>query len=61
MQRLKVGAVLASLVIGMGVVPGAMAQQKVLEEVVARVGNDIILKSEFEAERKGLRDPDGFA
>jgi parvulin-like peptidyl-prolyl isomerase len=56
MQRLKVGAVLASLVIGMGVVPGAMAQQKVLEEVVARVGNDIILKSEFEAERKGLRD-----
>jgi len=37
------------------VVPGAFAQ-KVLEEVVARVGNDIILKSEFEGERKTLRD-----
>ncbi len=55
MVRLKIGAVMASLVIGFVVVPGAFAQ-KVLEEVVARVGNDIVLKSEFEAERKNLRD-----
>jgi len=39
----------------MTVVPAAFAQ-KVLEEVVARVGNDIILKSEYENERKNLHD-----
>src|SRR5215472_16537795 len=55
MLRLRFGAVLASLLVSIIVVPGAFAQ-KVLEEVVARVGNDIILKSEFEGERKNLRD-----
>lgn len=56
MVRLKVGAVLAALIIGIGVVPGAFAQQKVLDEIVARVGTDIILKSDYESERKNLRD-----
>src|SRR5215468_2143908 len=55
MLRLRFGAALASLLVSIIVVPGAFAQ-KVLEEVVARVGNDIILKSEFEGERKNLRD-----
>src|SRR5581483_2164015 len=53
--RLRCGVVVTSLLIGIVIVPGAFAQ-KVLEEVVARVGNDIILKSEYEAERKNLRD-----
>src|SRR5215813_6688054 len=56
MVRLRFGVVVASLLTGMVIVPAALAQQKVLEEVIARVGNDIILKSEYEAERKNLRD-----
>lgn len=51
----KLRAVLAALVVVLIVSPGAFAQ-KVLEEVVARVGSDIILKSEYESERKALRD-----
>ena len=54
MVRLRVAAVVATMVVAWAV-PGVFAQ-KVLEEVVARVGNDIILKSEFEGERKALRD-----
>src|SRR5579884_1448159 len=55
MVSLRIKAVLASLLIAVVMVPGAFAQ-KVLEEVIARVGNDIILKSEYEAEQKTLRD-----
>jgi peptidyl-prolyl cis-trans isomerase SurA len=55
MVRLRFGAILATVIIGSVLIPGAFAQ-KVLEEVVARVGNDIILKSEYESERKALRD-----
>src|SRR5947209_17538714 len=55
MVRLRFGAIVACMIAGIVVVPGAFAQ-KVLEEVIARVGNDIILKSEYEAERKALHD-----
>src|SRR5215472_1768280 len=55
MVRLRFGAILATVIVGSVLIAGAFAQ-KVLEEVVARVGNDIVLKSEYESERKALRD-----
>ena len=45
---------LAAIIITIAVVPPAFSQ-KVIDEIVARVGNDIILKSEYEAERQAVR------
>ena len=53
-MRSKSGrAILASILLFIG--HTALAQTKTVEEIVARVNNDIILKSEYEARKTALR------
>ena len=54
MNRLRLMAVAAALIIYLAAVP--LHAQRMLDEIIARVGNDIILKSEYESARKALRD-----
>ena len=51
--RIKAG--LAAIIMSIVLAPAAFSQ-RVIDEIVARVGNDIILKSEFESEKKVVRD-----
>src|SRR5439155_24507676 len=55
MLRSKVGPMLAAIVLIVTTVSGGFAQ-KPLDEIIARVGNDIILKSEYDNQLKSLRD-----
>jgi len=55
MVKASLRSVLAGVIIVTFVAPGVFAQQA-LDEIVARVGNEIILKSDLEAERKAIRD-----
>ena len=48
-------AVLAAILINAVAVPGVFAQ-KTLEQIVARVNNDIILQSEYDSEKKNRRE-----
>jgi peptidyl-prolyl cis-trans isomerase SurA len=54
MMRLNIKAVLAAVVMLVVLAPGLFAQ-RVLDEIIARVGNDIILKSEFDNEKTAVR------
>jgi peptidyl-prolyl cis-trans isomerase SurA len=54
-MKSMIRAALAVILINMVAAPSAFSQ-KVIDEIVARVGGDIILKSEFEAAKKGARE-----
>jgi len=54
MVRFTTKAALAALMV-VGLSQAAFSQ-RLLDEIVARVGNDIILKSEYDKERNALRD-----
>src|SRR4051812_47844329 len=54
MNRFRFMAIAAVIILCISAAP--LRAQRVLDEIIARVGNDIILKSEFESARKSLRD-----
>src|SRR5204863_6578347 len=54
-MKLRFGVIVAAIIINTAAVPGAFAQ-KMLDEIVARVGSDIILKSELDNEKQAKRE-----
>jgi parvulin-like peptidyl-prolyl isomerase len=54
MNRLRLMAIPAALIFY--IIAAPLHAQRLLDEIIARVGNDIILKSEYESARKNLRD-----
>ncbi len=54
MKSLRFMAIAAAFILDLNARP--VLAQKILDEIIARVGNDIILKSEYESARKALRD-----